>query len=170
MHNGIRPYTTNGYQFGGAICIVDGKNFLDMVEILPALENQVAYANAIILNKADMINAEKESEIKRFINKINSGVRVYVTAYCKVDIREIIDNFSVNSKESSDSTNTFESRPNSFVLQSSERLNYDSIFEFLKGISSDSYRMKGFVDTDRGSFFCWDKNDQQYFVSISKIP
>ena len=91
--DGIRPYTTNGYQLGGAICIVDGKNFLDMVEILPALENQVAYANAIILNKADMINAEKESEIKRFINKINSGVRVYVTAYCKVDIREIIDNF-----------------------------------------------------------------------------
>lgn len=150
--DGIRHYTTNGYQLGGAICIVDGRKFLDLIEILPALENQVAYANAIILNKVDLMNAKKESEIKRFINKLNPGVSVYVTAYCKVDIREMMDNFSVTSKESSDSTNTFKSRPNSFVLQSSGRLNYDSLFEFLKEIASDSYRMKGFVNTDRGSF------------------
>lgn len=148
---GLKPYTSNEYLLRGSICVVDGKNFLDMVEILPALENQVAYASAVIINKADLIDAEKESKITEFIDEINPGAGVFVTTYCNVNIREITDRFSASMKESSDSTNTYESRPNSFVLRASRQLPYEGLFNFLKEVAPDSFRIKGFADTDKGS-------------------
>lgn len=147
---GIKPYATREYLLRGSICIIDGKNFLGMVEMLPALENQVAYANAVILNKADLIDPETQQKIINAVNGINPGVKVYVTSYCKVDIREIADNFSVLLKEAGGSTNTYESRPNSFILLSDEPLKYEKLEMFLKKIAPDCYRIKGFADTNRG--------------------
>jgi len=147
---GIRPYTAGEYLLRGSICVVDGKNFLDMVDMLPALENQVAYANAIILNKVDLIDTEKEQKIRKYINKTNPDVGVYLATYCNVDIRRIADNFSVSFKESGDSTNTYESRPNSFILQATTQLKYEELEKFLKEIAPNSFRIKGFADTDRG--------------------
>lgn len=149
--DGIKTYTASKYLLRGSICVIDGKNFLDMVEILPALENQVAYANAVILNKADLIDNEKIQEIKKVIDEMNPGVGVFVTSYCSADIREITDNFSVSLKDAGISTNTYESRPNSFILQAVERLDYNELMNFLREIASNCFRIKGFADTDRGS-------------------
>lgn len=148
--DGIKPHTADEYLLRGSICVIDGKNFLQMVEILPALENQVAYSNAVILNKADLIDTEKEQIIKRAIDQINPGVRVFVTSYCNVDIRKIADNFSVSLKEAGDSTNTYESRPNSFILQATSQLKKEELEKFLKEIAPNCFRIKGFADTNVG--------------------
>lgn len=148
--DGIKPYTAGKYLLRGSICVIDGKNFLDMLEMLPALENQVAYASAVILNKADLINNETEQKIKNAVNKINPDVGVFVTSYCNVDIRYIADNFSVSLKEAGNSTNTYESRPNSFILRTVDQLSYKDLRIFLQAIAPDCFRIKGFADTDEG--------------------
>jgi len=147
---GIRPYTAGEYLLRGSVCVIDGKNFLDMVEMLPALENQVAYANVVILNKFDLIDDETEQEIRKTVAEINPDVQVYPASYCRVDIREITDSFSVSVKEAGISTNTYESRPNSFILQADGQIKLDELNSFLQELAPDSYRIKGFADTDRG--------------------
>lgn len=149
--DGIKSHTACDYLLRGSICIIDGKNFLELAEMLPALENQVAYANAVILNKADLIDAEREAKIKRAVDEMNPGVGVSVTSYCNVDIREITDNFSVSLKKAGSSTNTYESRPNSFILHATGQLNYDELGDFLREIASDCFRIKGFAYTDSGT-------------------
>ncbi|MDD3169919.1 MAG: GTP-binding protein [Eubacteriales bacterium] len=146
----IKPHTTEEYLMRGSICIIDGKNFLKMIDMLPALENQVTYANAVILNKADLIDFETEQEIKKLVDEKNPGVKVFVTSYCNTDIREITDNFSVSLKKTGRSTNTYESRPNSFILHSDSLLNLKELGHFLKEIALDSFRIKGFAATDIG--------------------
>lgn len=148
--NGIKPHTSGEYLLRGSICVVDGKNFLAMLEILPAVENQVAYASTVILNKADLIDTETEKKIKDTIHKINPEVRIFVTSYCSIDIREITDNFSVSLKGAGRSTNTYESRPNTFILQAADQLSYKDLETFLRAIAPDCFRIKGFADTDLG--------------------
>lgn len=147
---GIKSYSADEYLMRGSICVIDGKNFLGMVEILPALENQVAYSNAVILNKADLIDTDKTQEIKKVVDEINPGVSVFVTSYCNVDILEITENITVSLKKSGISTNTYESRPNSFILQADDKLDYSELTCFLQEIASDCFRIKGFADTDSG--------------------
>lgn len=148
--DGIKPYTTNEYLLRGSICVVDGNNFLDLLDLLPALENQVAYANAVIINKADLIDEVRVNDIKQAIQKINSGVSFFVTTYCNIDIRQITDNFTVSLKKSVESTNTYESRPKSFVLTANEQIPFEGLSDFIKEVVSESYRIKGFADTDKG--------------------
>ena len=148
--NGIKPHLVNEYLLRGSICIIDGKYFLDMVEMLPALENQVSYASAIILNKADLIDSDTEQKIIEKVREMNPGVNVFVTSYCSVDIKEITDHLSASSKKAGSTTNTYESRPNSFIFQTSGQLDYPKLEEFLHEIAPDSYRIKGFAETDKG--------------------
>lgn len=148
--NGIKADTKDNLLLKGSICIVDGQNFLGLVEVLPALERQAQYGNAIIVNKLDLIDDNTFKEISDKVAEINQSVKIYGTSFCNVDIKEIVDHFAVNLISSQDTTNTYESRPNTFILKADGKIEKDKLIEFLEAIAKDSYRIKGFADTDQG--------------------
>lgn len=148
--DGISHKISRPYALSGNICIVDALNFIDLVDLLPALERQVEYANAIVINKADLADRETIEEVTAKIREINGDAKVYVTSYCKIEIQDVIDGFADVTKESRETTNTYESRPNAFVLRAELPLSYDGLQAFLEKIAPQSYRIKGFVKTDRG--------------------
>jgi len=178
---GIKAHTKGRYRMEGTICVVDGHNFLELMEILPALENQVAYASAVIVNKADMIDDQRVEEIKDAIRSINQAAPIYITAYCDVDIRTITDQFQMPDKKPAESTNTFESRPKSFIVTADSLLSVEGLEAFLQAIAADSYRIKGFAHTDKGilevsgvvddiALTNWDKPaDRTEIVIISSV-
>lgn len=135
----------------GSICVVDGQTFLDLFDLLPALEHQIAYASSVIINKADLIDEKEIIAVAEAINAVNPGVMQYVTSYCMLDIKDVADNLTVSLKKTSESTNTYESRPSAIVLKADGVLNFEKLKEFLKDIASDSYRIKGFAITDKGN-------------------
>lgn len=147
---GIENKTGAAYHYRGALSVVDGENFLDLLDLLPAVERQVEYGDVIILNKADLIEEEKIVEISETIHKINSKARVYVTSYCRADIAEIVAEMKAEEKAGQETTNTFESRPNTLVLTAEEPLGLDDLKEFLSDISEHTYRIKGFSQTESG--------------------
>lgn len=147
---GIEHKTGTPYHYRGAIGVVDGENFLDLLDLLPAVERQVEYADAIILNKADLIDDNKIVEISDAIQKINPSVHVYVTSYCRVDIAEIVEGMEPEEKEGQETTNTFESRPNTLILAAEAPLEKKALEEFLNEIAKHTYRIKGFAQTEEG--------------------
>lgn len=148
--SGIRHKTEREYALSGSICVVDAVHFLELVDMLPALANQVEYANAVIINKADMTAEDAIKEVSEKIRGLNPGASQFVTSYCKTDIREVAETFGGLTKESKDSSNTYETRPSTFVLKAGEALPYEGLLAFLREVAQDSYRIKGFAETDRG--------------------
>ena len=147
---GIQQKTGTPYYYRGALCIVDGESFLDLVELLPALERQVEYSDVMILNKADLIEENKIVEISEMIQQINLNAHIYITSYCKVDIVEIIEGMTTEEKEGKETSNTFESRPNTLVLTAENMISSEDLKEFLEEISGSAYRIKGFSETEKG--------------------
>ena len=150
--NGIRPKTGRELLLKGSACVVDSEHFIDMVDMLPALERQVRYAGAVIVNKADLVNEEELQEVKDKISEINDQVRIFPVSYCKVDCEQLMNSFSPTLATSEESTNTYESRPGCFVVKAQEPLAYDQLMKFIKAVAKDSYRIKGFAITDKGNF------------------
>ncbi|MEG0923726.1 MAG: CobW family GTP-binding protein [Anaerovoracaceae bacterium] len=178
--NGIKADTKDNLLLKGSICIVDGQNFLGLVEVLPALERQVQYGNAIIVNKLDLIDDSTFKEISDKVAEINQSVKIYGTSFCNVDIKEIVDHFAVNLISSQDTTNTYESRPNTFILKADGKIEKDKLIEFLEAIAKDSYRIKGFADTDQGILEIsavvnniiltpWEEKEETEIVVISAV-
>lgn len=146
----IAPKTVNPYYYKGAICLVDADSFLDLYEILPAFERQVQYSDAIIINKVDLVDQERIQETIDQIKQVNHTAPIYITSYCDVDIPKLVDNLSDSGEKPVESSNTIDSRPKSFVLKSNGILPYQDLEKFLQEISKSSFRVKGFVETDRG--------------------
>jgi len=148
---GISHKTKNKYILEGSVCVVDACSFVELSDILPALENQVAYANAVLINKVDLVSEEKLKEVEDAVLNINPGTSIYKTSYCKTDMQKVIADFPVLEKESSESTNTWESRPVAYIAKAAEAVPYEGLQSFLEQVAPDSFRMKGFAVTDRGA-------------------
>ena len=147
---GIGQKTGESYHYRGALCVVDGENFLDLLELLPAIHRQVEYGDVMIINKADLVEESVIVEISERIHEINQKTQIFVTSFCRVNIREIVDSMKVFGKESKETTNTFESRPNTLVLIADDPLQFADLEEFLEDIAEHTYRIKGFSLTEKG--------------------
>ena len=150
--NGIKHMTNNLYDYRGSICIADAENFLDLSVLLPSVAAQLEFCCAAIINKADLVDADKIEEVKCGIKKFNDKADIYTTQYCQVDIRKIIENMKMNKLDACarESSNTRANRADTFVVKGEGKTSYNAIKKFLGDVVNDSYRIKGFVDTDRG--------------------
>lgn len=146
----IEPRTVSQYDYRGSICIVDAETFMDLYDVLPALHNQVEYSSVTIINKADLAKDDEIMRIKEKLQWINPAADVFITTYCKVDTEKIMGNIRDISPGAKDSTNSVESRPNTFVLGSYTELPYGSLVAFITVIANSAYRIKGFAKTDNG--------------------
>ena len=149
----ISPKCINKYDYAGSICIVDAETFLDYYELLPALNQQVAYSGTIIVNKADLVDENRLKEVLEKIAEINAKTPVYVTSYCRVNYEEAVNGLMNPDIESVESSNTVESRPKTFILKADDILPYEELVDFLNKLSHFSYRIKGFANTTKGSVF-----------------
>lgn len=145
--SGIRRDTSDNLMIKGSICVVDGVSFLDLVDMLPALERQVRHANAVIVNKMDLIDEAAFREITERVSEINPAVKIYAATHCDVDIRQIAEDFSPAVTESEETTNTYETRPNTFIVRCDEPVEKDRLVQFIQAIAPESYRIKGFANT-----------------------
>lgn len=139
------------YNYSGAICIVDGVNFLEQVEDIETVERQLKFSHLVILSKVDLIDNDKLNKVKAKIREINE----------KVDIVESINgNISYNFLEKNlleeewigteDTTNTPENKPKTLTLTYEGEVTKEKLTEFLDIIKKDSYRIKGFFKLEDG--------------------
>ncbi|GAA0177809.1 GTP-binding protein [Clostridium sediminicola] len=82
------------YEYKGTIALVDSTNFLELVQVLPAVERQVKYSDFIVLNKVDLVDADRLEKIINKIKNINANVSIHKTSFC-----ELTDEFWNSIKE-----------------------------------------------------------------------
>ena len=150
--SGIAHRTDDGYTYRGSLCIADAENYLDLAELLPAIKSQTEYAQAIILNKIDLVDQEELEEVKEKVREFNKDAEIYPTSFCDVNIRDIVDQMGMMMihKEARESSNTWQNRANTFNLIGTETLPFEKLQAFLEEILESSYRIKGFAVTDQG--------------------
>ncbi|MBM7095253.1 GTP-binding protein [Bacillus sp. H-16] len=87
------------------ISVLDGENILDYNSIFTAeramvktTRKQIAFADALIVNKEDQMDENSRKKIKRVISKENSVAPVTFTSYCQVDLDELLFNMEGERK------------------------------------------------------------------------
>lgn len=149
--DGIRNNVLNAYDYRGSICIIDGESFAELYEVLPAITSQLEFCGAAVINKGDLIDEDRLKECLEIIHKINPYVETFVTSYCRINVKEIVNNLKQNIKAARESSNTISSRPTTFVLKGLTIVPYDRLAQFLENIVENTYRVKGFAITDKGN-------------------
>lgn len=139
------------YDYSGAICIVDGVNFLDQVDDIETVERQLKFAHLVVISKVDLIDAKKLEQVKEKIREINGKVEIAESINGKVDYnfleKDLIKDGWLGVE---DTTNTPENRPKTLTLTYNGDLTKEKMTQFLDAIKKDSYRIKGFFKLEDG--------------------
>lgn len=72
------------------ITLVDAYHVCEQLERAPEVEQQVAFADCIVLNKTDLVAADEIEGIKAMLHKINPFARILTTARGEVKLGEIL--------------------------------------------------------------------------------
>jgi len=73
------------------VTVVDAKNLLARVDDSPEAEDQVAFADVILLNKVDLVSAEELAAVRAEIAAINPYAQVIETTRCDVALDRVLD-------------------------------------------------------------------------------
>jgi G3E family GTPase len=151
---GVAHKVKQPYDYRGSVCVVDAENFMGLYDLLPAIRAQLEFCGAVIINKADLIDEKQLKEVIEKLEEVNPKITPYVTSYCRIDITELMNHLDpslAKRKDPRDSTNTIVSRPATFIVKGDQIIPYEELKRFVRGISPQAYRVKGFAMTDRGN-------------------
>lgn len=176
----LKEQTGDGYVLAGEICITDAEHFLDLSQLLPALEKQVRYANEILINKCDLVDEARRREIREQVKKLNPEARIHETVNCEIDVRQLVEGMDHPTTKSEETTNTYESRPTTLTLKGKAPLTEEELREFVARVTPSTYRLKGFLQTDKGIrqvdavgestvIRPWDREEPSELAAISSV-
>lgn len=135
----------------GSVCVVDASNFLKLEKLQQRMVHQVQIANHVILNKTDLVNDFQAVSEK--IKALNPQARISTSQYCSVSpdvlFNDIRPYFPVPQNQFTLSAEDL-GRPDvkSVVFKTTKALFYSAYPSFLKELSAEMIRIKGYILLD----------------------
>jgi G3E family GTPase len=73
------------------VTVADAKWLSDRLKDAPEAKNQIAFADVILLNKADLVSAEDLDRVEGQIRAINPYAKIHRTSRCDVPLDAVLD-------------------------------------------------------------------------------
>lgn len=131
-----------------ALCIVDGKYFLDYLDMFTAVETQIRTADLILINKIDLITADGLSIIESTISSMNPVARILRTSFGVFDIKKLPELTSKHAYVTADEHPDI--RPFTHILMADNIISKEQLLNFIQAVLLFSLRVKGFIITTDG--------------------
>jgi G3E family GTPase len=78
-------------ELDAVVTVVDAKHFLQRLEDTREAEDQVAFADVILLNKVDLVTAEELAEVEGMIRRINPYAVIHRTERSSIELDKVLD-------------------------------------------------------------------------------
>ncbi|MDL2253156.1 GTP-binding protein [Ruminococcaceae bacterium OttesenSCG-928-I18] len=160
---GMAPYLDRPYEYMGSICLVDCTTFVEYVDVLMPVQNQVASADLIIVNKTDLVGEDRLAEVQRFVRLLNDKAPVYNTIYSQIPM-VLLENQLKNHGTVGQGSNTPYNRPSTYTLLSDAGLSGEKVRQFCAALAEKVLRFKGFLRDEEHGFWHLEGVAGQYTV------
>lgn len=143
----IQKLTARAYAYRGSVCLVDATAFLDVVDVLTPVENQILSSSLILINKTDLVTAEELQAVEERVCEINPEAFIYSTRQAAVPFDVLALELHDNGADG-ETSNSPDSRVATYtVLTRLSRYDKKAAEGFLEEIASCAFRVKGFMKT-----------------------
>jgi G3E family GTPase len=73
------------------VTVIDARHVLTRLEDSHEAEEQIAFADVLLLNKVDLVTADELAAVERRIRSINGYAPVHKTTKCGIDLGQVLD-------------------------------------------------------------------------------
>ena len=126
-------------------------------EVVDLLIDQIEFANVILLNKIDLMDADAVEELKAVLHKMNADARIIETNHSKVPLKDVLNTHLFDFEAASQGAGwikelneehipeTLEYGISSFVYRRQIPFHPERLMEWLENWSAQVVRAKGFL-------------------------
>jgi len=126
-------------------------------EVVDLLIDQIEFANVILLNKIDLMDADAVAELKAVLHKVNADARIIETNHSKVPLKDVLNTHLFDFEEASQGAGwikelneehipeTLEYGISSFVYRRGVPFHPERLIEWLENWPVQVVRAKGFL-------------------------
>ena len=144
--NVVEQASGETYDFKGCICLVDCVNFFEHLEDLETVYRQLKHCHLAVMTKTDLVSEEQLTKVLSRIREINPVCEIEQSICGNLNLNFLDDDLlKYQWAESEETTNSEETKPKTLFMNCKEPVEKEQLSTFLKILSRDSYRMKGFV-------------------------
>jgi len=145
-------------ELDAVVAVVDAKHLLSQIEDSHEAEEQIAFADVILLNKVDLVGAQELAQVEARIRAINPYAKLHKTERSEVAVDEIIGRGAFNIDRILELEPDFMEEGHhhehtdvtSVSLKTSEPLDPEKFFRWMQGTIEvkgiDILRMKGILN------------------------
>lgn len=133
------------YRLASVVSIVDPASFLALRETLPNIAGQIEASHLAIVNKADLFDEPRLTEVEAAVRTINPAIEIVRSAFCSVDL----DPFAPRAPRHLDGQYAPCADPHyaRMVLRTDGPVAIDRLLARIREAGPDIYRAKGFACT-----------------------
>jgi G3E family GTPase len=138
-----------GVRLDAIVTVVDADATIRFPRLGHTGREQIELADAIILNKTDLVAAGNMAGVHATVRELNERALVLEAAECAVDTRIL---FGLERKAVASPHKTHDIAFEYFDYTADVPLEHGKFLQFLEAMPREVYRSKGFVVTDKGPF------------------
>lgn len=147
--------TGDHFKYEGMTALVDPENFLELIDVINAVEEQVIASQRVVINKTDLSTPEEIAATKAKAEQINPSAQIIVTTQAE------IGDFFAKPKPTFGRKPTLAPfakpkpeypRPGNYVITTTESLPIDSVKKFMLEVLPHALRVKGIVQGKDGKW------------------
>ena len=145
------PHLAGKFRVQASLCVVDAANFTKVLPLLRAVKTQVAGADGVIVNKADLAAAAEIDTIRQIIGRLNPVAPVTVTTNGQVSME-----FIESLKHFPAPPGYLKEPPDPLFAESfrtAHAASRERFQEAMKSLEGCLLRLKGWVRFEDGSYF-----------------
>jgi G3E family GTPase len=149
-------------RLGNLITVVDA-GFFEARKVLASFyDNQIRFADILILNKMDQVEAGTLEEIRTLLRELNPGGKLLTASYCTVEPSLLFgryygdgirDSHATHGHGDHDGHHHEKSGFQSFFFKDQAPLNRQKLVDFLESLPPTLFRLKGWVRFPDASAF-----------------
>lgn len=141
----------------GLVTVVDA-DFFNARELLgPFYDNQIRFADVLILNKADQVGQAPLAEIEALLREMNPGAIILPAQFCNVDPSVLFQRYSKGQKGYiHDHDRHYDHEElgfQTFSFEDTRPVDREKLVDFLESLPPNLFRLKGWVRFHDASAF-----------------
>lgn len=151
MLDGIRRIGPGAYDYHGMITVVDAVRFSRLAAVAPAVEEQVRFAQVLLLNKVDLVGDEAAAAVEARLHALNPDAAIHRTVRCQVDASILGPWRAGCGGAETDAGWGRLGRPVALTLTTEATASRQAVAAFLGALGPRLLRAKGFVRLTEGA-------------------
>ncbi len=148
------------FQLDGIITLVDAKHVVQHIDESREVQEQIAFADVILLNKTDLVASEQLDQLEARIQAINAVAKVYRTANAEIPIERVV------GLGAFDLNRAVEIEPD--FLGQERPFQWSGVYELEAGSYSLSLQAGPSLDLSLGVFPTEQANERTMYAQVAK--